>query len=198
MSFDLIAAKARLGLTDATKDLQVQLALDACLAIAESYCDRHFLWTHETAKFYDIYARRLQLSRYPLTSVVSVLDNSGNAISSTHYKVHHAYGYIQFKHYITDWEAQVEYEGGYKVLPADLLIALWGIFDIVWPSINGSSGGAATVAPGSISSISIPDVGTVSFSAGGQAAAAKLTGSASYSQYGPYFHLLDAYRDISC
>ena len=197
-AFDLAAAKARLGITDALKDTLIQIALDASLAVAESYCDRKFIWAKESAAFYDVYARRLQVKRYPITSVLHVKSTNGTDYASDRYRIHKQHGYLLFNHYMLEREADVEYEGGYKVLPPDLLIALWGIFDVVWPSINGGTGAVSTVAPGTISSISIPDVGTVSFAAGGQAAAAKLTGSASFSQYGAYFHLLDAYRDISC
>ena len=52
----------------------------------------------------------------------------------------------------------VTYAGGYKILPPDLLLALWGIFDKVWAA---SSGGA--VGDRIVNSIQIPDVGTVKY-----------------------------------
>jgi hypothetical protein len=59
--------------------------------------------------------------------------------------------------------------------------------------------GASNV--GAISSINIPDVGTVSFNT--DAASSTMTNAvaaktASWGQYGPFFLLLDIYKDHSC
>ena len=57
------------------------------------------------------------------------------------------------------------------MLPADLELALWMIFDQVWATLPG--GGAGTSAAGQgIESITIPDVGTIRFGSGGASGAA--------------------------
>jgi hypothetical protein len=87
----------------------------------------------------------------------------------------------------------VSYSGGYKVLPLDLEAALWMLFDGAYGVVGG--GGGAIVGAGDISSITVPDVGTVRFNEG-QAA----NGSAASAGGGGFFNdpfaLLALYRRI--
>ncbi len=214
--FDLDTGRAKVGLavTDNTQDLLITMGMNAALAIAENYCDRYFLWKKDTVTFISPPGPRLQLKRYPITYVeyVGGLDGStDSAISSDAYRTHHIHGYLTFGHHhhyshptLFPWhygrDIKVKWEGGYKLdeLPADLEIALWGIFTVVWQTLNPNASSGTVVSPGAISSISIPDVGTVSFAQGGNGASATVSGSAAFSQYGPFFHLLDGYRDLPC
>ena len=81
------------------------------------------------------------------------------------------------------------YEAGYQDLPADLVIALWGIFDVIWAQMQGG----AAVAAGEIDSITIPDVGTIRYS---NSTSGAKSGSSADSIYGVNFNLLDKYRRI--
>ncbi len=215
--FDLDTGRTRIKLapTDSTKDLLITMGMNAALAIAENYCDRYFIWKKDSSTFINPTGPRLQLKRYPITYVeyVGGLDGStDSAISSDAYRVHHIHGYLTFGHhhrhhnhptlfpYHFGRDFLVKFEGGYKLdeLPADLELALWGIFDVVYAALDPNNAGSSASGLGNIASINIPDVGTVSFQAGGTAATAKVAGSAAFSQYGPFFHLLDTYRDLSC
>ena len=169
MSFDLKSARVRVGLNadDASKDPQIIGAIDASLAIAENYTDRHFVWVRdEIASFYYNATNRYSLKRYPIEEVTEILDSDGNFPD---YKVHHLLGRIELKNYNRAEELRIKYTAGYRVFPADLELALWGIFDATFSSIDkamsgeGISGGSGT-GYGDISSITIPDVGTVAFS----------------------------------
>ncbi len=163
--FDLLTAHSRLGLTDASKDYYVNLGIATALAIAERYCDRHFYQATETEKFYYVSGQALQISRYPLISVTSIKGSDGSSVASSSYKVNMTTGQILFGSWFASQEVDVTYTGGYTALPLDLELALWEVFDAVWAATPGAGavvgGGAAT---GGISSISVPDVGTVRWS----------------------------------
>ena len=211
--FDLASAKGKLGIAvvDTTKDIYINLSLDTALVIAERYCDRLFGYATETARFLDFYAAKIPLKRYPLEQVTSVkvLDNSGRTplggvgVNGNEYMVHHAGGYVELYTPRYYKAVEVSYTGGYKVLPPDLELALWGIFDVVYAAMSAPPGsGGVTTQAGTIASITVPDVGNVAFAqgAGATAAQAKVTlaGSAAYGQYGTFFHLLDPYRSLQC
>jgi len=167
--FDLAAAKVHLNIpvVDVTKDAAVQLSLDTAMALAEKYCNRKFNYAVETATFHYPFAQNLQLSRYPIEQVASVTSDA-TIIDSDSYQVVLGVGQIKSRGWLTGKSVDVTYAGGYKVLPADLLLALWRIFDVVWASTPaGGSGGA--VSGQTISSITIPDVGTIRYESSGAA-----------------------------
>jgi hypothetical protein len=163
MAFDLVAAKARLNLSGSSSDAMVQVAIDTALAIAERYCDRAFLYKAETASFYYFMGEALQLPRYPVEQV-STVTGFTNTIN---YRLHHSVGQVQFGHQVSSDYATVTYAGGYRVLPADLELALWAIFDDVWTELQPTSG-SSTSGSGAITSISVPDVGTIRMEGSGK------------------------------
>ena len=140
--FDLATAKARLGIAvvDTTKDTLLSGAISAALSIAENYCDRKFLYAAESQKFNHFHGATMSLIRYPLVNVTSVAKN-GAGVSG--YKVISSTGQIEFDHPVRHDELTVQYTGGYTVLPDDLLLALWRIFDVVWGAIPGGGAGGA-------------------------------------------------------
>ncbi len=199
IGFDLPNAKARLNIAsnDTTKDVQVMAAMNASVAIAEAYCDRKFSYKSETATFIHDRFKRIQLKRWPIISVSKIADANGSEITGN-YHIHHDHGYLQLHGYSCSDEVKVTYEAGYKVLPAEIEIALWSIFDTVYASLKGSGAGFAG-ATGGISSINVPDVGSISFSqSGGGISGAKSGNALLGTPYGPYLLLLDAYKDLSC
>ena len=165
MSFLLNDAKTRQGIlpADTTKDTILQVTLDTALALAETYTNRRFMYAAETATFHYPFGQSLQLNRYPLEQVVGVTPVGQVAIGTDQYQVILGAGQIKSLGWLSAKQIDVVYAGGYKVLPADLELALWMIFDQVWASIPG--GGAGTSAAGNgIESITIPDVGQIRFS----------------------------------
>ena len=158
--FDLATAKTRLGIVGATQDVEIQAALDASLAIAEAYCKRQFTYAAEEAHYYHVEAGFLFVPRYPIEQVISVVRENGQ--SDVKYKVNKSSGFLDLHGRYSDEELSVTYAGGYKVLPDDLILALWGIFDVIWPVASGQGGGTV----GGIESVSLTGVGTVRFGGG--------------------------------
>ena len=89
MAFLLNDAKTRMGIlpADATKDTILQVALDTALALAETYCNRRFMYASETATFHYPYSQSLQLNRYPLEQVVGIVPVGQVAIGGDQYQV---------------------------------------------------------------------------------------------------------------
>ena len=171
MSFDLATAKTRLNITDTLQDVEIQAALNASLAIAEAYCKRRFSYAAEVAHYYHVEAGYLFVDRYPINSVTSVVRDNGQ--SNIKYKVNKSSGFLDLHGRYTDEELQVTYSGGYQVLPDDLVIALFGIFDGIWAASQGSSGPSV----GAIESVSLTGVGTVRMSTGGSTSSSGSSGA---------------------
>ena len=164
MTFLLADAKARKGIlpADTTKDLFLQVALDTALALAEAYTNRRFMYAAETATFHYPFGQSLQLNRYPLEQVVSITVPGQTAIAANQYQVILGAGQIKSLGWLSAKQIDVVYAGGYKVLPADLQLALWMMFDAIWASMPG--GGLAVGGVSSadvIKRISLPDVGSI-------------------------------------
>ena len=164
--FDLITAKNRLGIADATQDAEITAALSASLAVAEAYCKRRFNYAKETESVYHDDKGYLFLERYPIDTVERVAAEGHTGVK---YKVNSPAGYLDLHGRYGFEEVNVTYSGGYKILPDDLLVALWAIFDGVWKA-HFTSGGA-TAPGGAIESVSLTGVGTVRFGSGGSSAA---------------------------
>jgi hypothetical protein len=193
--FDLATAKTRLTITGTAQDALVQAALDAALDTVERYLNRKLMYAAEVASYYYTEGETLFLDRYPVEQVVSISQTSGGAAISK-YKLHKSFGTILFPGRVGSDQIDVSYAGGYRVLPADLEMALWSIFDGFWPTISGASG--SSVAAGAIESITIPDVGTVRYNvSGGASSGAAASGSGS-PIYGAFYDILRLYRRELC
>jgi hypothetical protein len=198
MAFDLSSARVRLGLavSDVSKDEEIKLSLNVVLAAAENYCDRKFLQETEVAYYYEFSGKHILTKRYPITKVFEIRYDDAQKVFvpliDKGLKVQHNIGKIILPHHLcNDPEVQVYFEGGYKILPPDLELALWGMFDATYATLNKSSS-----LPTGVSSISIPDVGTISFGGGSGNTAG---GAAAHTElFGPYAMLLDVYRNKSC
>ena len=196
MAFDLASANVRLGITG--KDALVISALNAALAIAENYCDRRFLYKRDTVAFYDAHSRKLSLDRYPLVSINAISSKgSSSQISASTYHVHNWSGMLLFHGAPFFDELDIDYNGGYQTLPADLELALWMIFDAVWPSFN-STAGATTVGGGTINSITVPDVGTIRFDNGSSGGGANGASGAVGLISANAINILQPYRREAC
>ena len=170
MAYDLASAKGKLGILDATQDGEVTAALNAALAFAEHYCDRRFLYARETLrKFVDRDFEGIFVDRYPINRIHSLTGATG-AVSRN--PAHSSSGIVFTNsrhglfHARWDEEVEIDYEGGYKALPADLEYCLWQIFSAVWPSYDPSmvgGGGGTTVVSGEIKKRTVVGVGSVEY-----------------------------------
>jgi hypothetical protein len=188
MTYVLADAKVRLGILagDTTKDVDITNALNVALAVAENYCHRNFMFKAQTDTFYRNNTNVLQASRPPIATVVS-LWRDGALVDASQYDVHNSAGEILLRSVVVGSTYTLKYTGGYNPLPADLEMALWLVFDEVWAGMQGGG----VVGAGEISSITIPDVGTVRFSEGVQSGTP--SGSASGMLSDP-FTILAFYR----
>lgn len=207
MAYDTASAKARMGITatDTSKDLVIHNTLDAALALAEHYCDRKFFYKIDSAEYEWVNAYTLGLYRFPVNTV-QLMSKDGNThahLTAKDYKVYNQGGMIEFKGRTFIDDVVIKYSGGYKVLPSDLELALWGIFDNIWaqtPSAVGGGGGGASVASGAIDSITIADVGTVRFN-NGSSSSSSAAASGAYSAnplIGQWSTILDIYHRPNC
>lgn len=157
--FDLATAYIRTGLTqDPANDLLLEASLDATLAAVENYLDRYLLYDVDNIEMLEVHYGALNLRRYPIDVVTSM-------IPAIPHQVHNGAGMILLKHRTVMDRIEVTYSGGYKILPADLELALWLTFDALWALQSGGTGGA--VAAGTVESVTISGVGTVRYATGG-------------------------------
>lgn len=144
MAFDLATARVRIGLAanDTSKDALLTPALQAALFFAEKYCDRKFKSALESEEFIHFNECEVQLCRYPIASV-GLVDRDGSSI--TNYHLDSKLGRIVFDSRVTAHVLTIDYSGGYSVLPDDLEMALWRLFDTSWIIISGSTESGGTV-----------------------------------------------------
>jgi hypothetical protein len=183
--WDLATAKARLNITTTTQDAEVQMILDAALAYAEGICDRQFLYAAQQARFYYVQGSTLQVRRYPIDQVMNI------SLDVDH-KVHRTAGRFEFPGWLHSQEVTIDFTGGYKVLPADLELALWMVFDSLWADHSGGAGGGLTA--GAVESVTLSQVGTVRFATG---ASAQVDASAMGGIPPKAVSILDRYRRVS-
>lgn len=166
MSYDLETAKKRLNITGSGQDAEIQNALDTGMAVAENYCDRKFPFASDQETFIYQTNQNMALSRYPLEGITSMTDGDGTAITSDQglYLLDLEAGLLEFARGYSGDKLVVDYTGGYKVLPLDLELALWSIFDRIWAMAQATSGGGIVV--GGIESVAITGVGSVKYSSG--------------------------------
>jgi hypothetical protein len=188
--FDLNTAKARLNITGALQDAEVQGMLDAALALAERYCNRGFLYRAERVNFYDTTAGSLPMPRYPIDVVTKT-----NAIGRYHIMKSAGTILIHDRNWWHGREITIEYAGGYRTLPADLELALWEVFANLWGRHSASlTGAAAATGSGAIQSIT-SDGATIRYDTSGSAGAAT-QGAVDPETGFPYsaLSILDLYR----
>lgn len=165
MAFDLVTAKERLGITDSTQDAAITACLMIAQSLAETYCDRGFSLMVETQQIHGLYQNVLRTYRYPIkevTGIFSVTPGSDDyewPLDSI--TVFNKSGEIVMPGGLSGTQIQIDYEGGFEVIPPDLEFALWGIFDAIWFSTPGFGipAGEVTVSdPGTIKSFWINGV----------------------------------------
>lgn len=152
--WDIATARVRTGLsaTDASNDAQLQIAMDASLALIEKYCDRKFLYKNTIEEFTHV-GSTVSLERYPIDYVDNIHDfgeiNKINGMLDT--------GHSRY--------LKVQYAGGYKVLPADLEMAFWSVFD----AVHASTAATGPALSGGIKKLAITGVGSIDYDTGSSA-----------------------------
>lgn len=185
MTWDLAGAYARTAQpTSTVLDARYQASLDASLAIIEAYLDRQILYAAGVEDI--IYPHHLGwgVKRYPLESV----DSLGGKAQTSFKQFDADSGVISLDAYAVKDRLEIKYTGGYKVIPADLLMAMWMVFD----AVDATNSGGASVAAGAIDSISVPDVGTIRWNndtSGGGAVSGGLIPDMALALLSPYRRL---------
>ena len=183
----LADAKVRLGVTGTAQDIEVQAAIDAALEIIEVYLDRKLLYEVDQELFYDVQGHTISLRRYPVNSIT---------LSSRAFKkLDKQKGLIHFNGGILEHEVTVDYEGGYQVIPAPILLALLSTLDNVWLHIDSTS--VAPISSSEVKAMSIPDVGRIEYNVASQASdGGDDDGFAKF--FGQFIGMLQFYRRKSC
>lgn len=164
MAFDLMTARVRIGLeqTDTSRDNELTIAMNAALSEAQRYCNRLFAFAHEEVSFIHVAADTVQLFRLPVKRVFSIKAD-GNEISADQYHLQSYSGQLLFDYRIRAHNLTVDYEGGYVQIPSDIELALWIMFDGAWGVIDTSNGSGSN-GMGAIKTVSVPDVGSITYS----------------------------------
>lgn len=207
MAWDVQTAREITGAAAATPDAALVRAMDVVLALVQRLLARGLFKQRETSRFYNVSSPRIYLRRYPIETVHSVngVPLSGCSI------IHHCDGWIQVKNVsATCCTLEVDYTGGYDVLPPDLEAALWEIFLFYWDQLDpltglmrpGGGGAAAAGGTGEVSRVTLADFGTVSFDVGGSSGSSGdsfgRAGPGSYWGWlEPWASVLQTYRNMS-
>jgi len=170
--FDLASAKDRLGIVDASKDDAIAATLLATVAAVERYLDRGIAErkAYVEEHFYLRGGQCILTSwLYPIDAIIAVADDDNQPIDVEAYDT--TTGLVYLKNVSAPARISSAIDGGYNLVdgsaPADLMTALWIVFDALYSSVDGGSGGVGL--HGSIESISAVGIGTVKYSSGSAA-----------------------------
>lgn len=177
--------RVRVGLdpSDPSKDLELEAAASTTLGMLETYLDRKLPLALDTQVFF-VNDPSILLRRWPVVlDTVSMIWPIGigseplNPVDSKY--VDYERGIIFSKQVGVAFPVTVSWEGGFDVLPPDLMWAYWSAFDILWTSSatwGGSAGGGAYA--GAAKRITLVGIGSVEFDTGSSGG----SGSGSTSQ----------------
>lgn len=212
MTIDIALLRKAVGLDpeDASADSSIEAAFALALTLAERYCDRLFLFQRQTERFVIPHIRRFFITRYPIRTVHSISADGGTGtLSESAYAVHYDLGEIIVNACASKY-VTIDYEGGYKTLPADLQWAIVTVYKDVFaemfPDIGAGGGGGSTVIEGSgdVKQVTLFGVGAVSYDVGTTVANASASGADSDAgriMIDPTSRLswvLDSYRRMCC
>ena len=145
MAWDLATAKQYLGITDGSQDANITRMMDVTMSAVEKFLQRGLELAQETVTYRDRDFRRVVLPRFPVTQVLKV-DGVDGLPSDWHLMPRVGWILLPTRRYFQ--ELEIEYEGGYDPLPADLEQVLWEIFMRAWASIDENTGGPDPTGPG--------------------------------------------------
>lgn len=157
MTFNLATAYTRTGLPQSPEnDAMLTGVMSVSLAAAEQFLNRLIPFGLEQVEVIFQHGKSIQLSRFPVERVISTSSGMGC------YYLHNMTGMILFENHVQQGQIFITYEGGYRVFPADMELALWLGFDDFLAMAQGS--GAAS---GDVESVTVTGVGTVRFATSG-------------------------------
>ena len=202
MAYDVNTGRLRVGLAaaDATQDVPIGAAMNAALAFAEHYCDRKFMFARETiTKTVDRDLEGVFVDRYPINRVYTLSGGGITSVVSQQFASHSTAGVVFLNAqgqpgrrwtFGAERSVTIDYEGGYKSLPADLEYAIWAMFDAVWPTFDpsvSSGGGGSTVVAGQVKKRTVVGVGSVEYttSADGASSGTSAAAAADWSAVMP-------------
>jgi hypothetical protein len=126
--------------------------------------------TNETQEIVGGTHGRISLRRYPLTAITGIdtVENDGTLTpdGQANYVWEASTGLLFGLRTTTARKTLITYTAGYQVLPADLEMALWQVFDTVWASMQPGGGGSSVSGGQAIKSVTLADVGTIHFDVG--------------------------------
>lgn len=150
-SYDLVELadfKTELAITDTQYDAYIARLVTAASAVAAQYCSRFFAAETVLDQFWDQRDhlpnlmrggyRPLQLSRWPIISIDSVLENDVALVADTDYIANPELGQLVRLNEMGNprtWANQaiaVQYEAGYATTPADLADAILRLMRVRW------------------------------------------------------------------
>jgi len=154
--------KAELGITGTEQDAFLTRSIAASIGAIEGYVHRKLPQQLESETFYITdcdkcigYIHRLQLKRWPIVSVTTCLDGSGNAVE---YSIDE--GGMLCGTFMTSDKIIVDYEGGLDCASEAFNIAL----DVFWDMVtyrNSKYGEVATASD--VKKESVPGVYTIEY-----------------------------------
>lgn len=199
MAWDLATAKKYLGIdqSDPTNDDAIQLTMSGVMDLVEAYLARRLDFAGpETETLFRVQPGRLYVTRYPIKEIVTI---DGEAFDPEDALVDYGAGWIAWETY--DFVVEIEYSGGYEVLPPSLEAALWEIFMMEWakrdPVTGGPVPGSSIIqGSGEISRVTVQDLGTVSFDVGATSVASQNNAAqeATWGILAPWATILQVYR----
>jgi hypothetical protein len=221
---DMIKEDLGIPPTDTTNDAWLQRRIDGVWARFEKYCCR--LLPSPPAKFLDdwgaisnVQSNWVQppaidfcgigspMLRYcPVVSIEAITSN-GQSLDATKVKFEAATGKLfslddQMAHDVSyglrAGAVQITYLAGWATVPPDLYEALLGCVAPLWQSRLGQQAGGG-MGGGTVSSISVVDVGQIDFSSGSAFEQAAMKGISTGDRdplIGPYTMMLNNYMDV--
>jgi len=170
-----------IDLADTTHDLALGLDLKVALTIIETYLDR-IIAKRPVSEEYDHHFGTISLQNTPLDGAVQV---TIDGVPQTDYSTYGQHGMVYLTragsfdaNYVHDWasfkQVEITYFAGYDPIPDDLAYAIV----LTAAGIHAASGGGGAVAGMEISSMSVPDVGTIRYSSTGGASGGDAGGGA--------------------
>jgi hypothetical protein len=151
MVLDIEFYRERVGLqnTDNSKDADIEMAKQIAADLVDEYCDRWFAESLYTETFTHYSGETIQLKAYPVAAI--------NSIKGASFKYHldAIKGLINVDGWAHNHQIEIEYTGGYAVLPDAVQYATLMVFDAVWEGMQGqgsvSTGGIKNIKAGDIS-----------------------------------------------
>jgi hypothetical protein len=168
ISIESLRSRAGLPQSDVSKDALINEAFSSAIGVLETYLNRILRFGNYTETFVHFAGKVAPLKAYPIDRVMVVICATGFEPS---YHIDRVVGDLHMDTFVRAHELSVSYSGGYRAFPSDLALAAIMTFDNVWAALNSSAG--AVSGAGEIKSISVPDVGTISYQSAGAASGGK-------------------------